>query len=67
MKLSDQVAIVTGAGRNIGEDVAKLFASRHAASWSGQGRQRFQQMAVAGTLFIDVEPLLEFPPRAVTG
>ena len=26
MKLKDQVAIVTGAGRNIGEDVAKLFA-----------------------------------------
>src|SRR3954471_6011487 len=26
MKLKDQVAIVTGAGRNIGEEVAKLFA-----------------------------------------
>ncbi|MGH7827051.1 MAG: SDR family NAD(P)-dependent oxidoreductase [Candidatus Binatia bacterium] len=26
MRLKDQVAIVTGAGRNIGEDIAKLFA-----------------------------------------
>jgi len=26
MKLKDQVAIITGAGRNIGEDTAKLFA-----------------------------------------
>ena len=26
MKLRDQVAIVTGAGRNIGEEIAKLFA-----------------------------------------
>jgi NAD(P)-dependent dehydrogenase (short-subunit alcohol dehydrogenase family) len=30
MKLKDQVAIVTGAGRNIGEEVAKLFASEGA-------------------------------------
>ena len=30
MKLKDQVAIVTGAGRNIGEDVAKLFAAEGA-------------------------------------
>ena len=26
MKLKDQVAVVTGAGRNIGEEIAKLFA-----------------------------------------
>jgi NAD(P)-dependent dehydrogenase (short-subunit alcohol dehydrogenase family) len=26
MRLKDQIAIVTGAGRNIGEDIAKLFA-----------------------------------------
>ena len=31
MKLQDQVAIVTGAGRNIGEETAKLFASEGAA------------------------------------
>jgi len=31
MKLRDQVAIVTGAGRNIGEEVAKLFAEEGAA------------------------------------
>lgn len=31
MKLSDQVAIVTGAGRNIGEDISKLFASEGAS------------------------------------
>ena len=31
MKLANQVAIVTGAGRNIGEETAKLFASEGAA------------------------------------
>lgn len=31
MKLKDQVAIVTGAGRNIGEGIAKLLASEGAA------------------------------------
>jgi NAD(P)-dependent dehydrogenase (short-subunit alcohol dehydrogenase family) len=31
MKLSNQVAIVTGAGRNIGEDVSKLLARNGAA------------------------------------
>jgi NAD(P)-dependent dehydrogenase (short-subunit alcohol dehydrogenase family) len=30
MKLKDKVAIVTGAGRNIGEEVAKLFAAEGA-------------------------------------
>lgn len=30
MKLKDKVAIITGAGRNIGEDTAKLFASEGA-------------------------------------
>jgi NAD(P)-dependent dehydrogenase (short-subunit alcohol dehydrogenase family) len=30
MKLKDQVTIVTGAGRNIGEEVAKLFAAEGA-------------------------------------
>jgi NAD(P)-dependent dehydrogenase (short-subunit alcohol dehydrogenase family) len=30
MKLKDQVAIVTGGGRNIGEEVAKLFAAEGA-------------------------------------
>jgi NAD(P)-dependent dehydrogenase (short-subunit alcohol dehydrogenase family) len=30
MRLKDQVAIVTGAGRNIGEDIAKLFAQEGA-------------------------------------
>src|SRR5262245_17573503 len=31
MKLANQVAIITGAGRNIGEDTAKLFAQEGAA------------------------------------
>ena len=31
MRLQNQVAIVTGAGRNIGEDVAKLFAQEGAS------------------------------------
>jgi NAD(P)-dependent dehydrogenase (short-subunit alcohol dehydrogenase family) len=30
MKLKDQVAIITGAGRNIGEEIAKLFAAEGA-------------------------------------
>jgi NAD(P)-dependent dehydrogenase (short-subunit alcohol dehydrogenase family) len=30
MKLKDQVAVVTGAGRNIGEEVARLFAAEGA-------------------------------------
>ena len=30
MKLKDEVAIVTGAGRNIGEEIAKLFAAEGA-------------------------------------
>jgi NAD(P)-dependent dehydrogenase (short-subunit alcohol dehydrogenase family) len=30
MKLKDQVAIVTGAGRNIGEEIAKLFSAEGA-------------------------------------
>ena len=30
MKLKGQVAIITGAGRNIGEDTSKLFASEGA-------------------------------------
>ena len=30
MKLKEQVAIITGAGRNIGEDTAKLFAAEGA-------------------------------------
>jgi NAD(P)-dependent dehydrogenase (short-subunit alcohol dehydrogenase family) len=30
MKLKDQVAIVTGAGRNIGQEIAKLFAAEGA-------------------------------------
>ena len=37
MKLKDQVAIVTGAGRNIGEETAKLFASEGAGR---RGRSR---------------------------
>src|SRR6476469_10750486 len=30
MKLKDKVAVVTGAGRNIGEEIAKLFAAEGA-------------------------------------
>jgi NAD(P)-dependent dehydrogenase (short-subunit alcohol dehydrogenase family) len=30
MKLKDQMAIVTGAGRNIGEQIARLFAAEGA-------------------------------------
>jgi NAD(P)-dependent dehydrogenase (short-subunit alcohol dehydrogenase family) len=31
MKLKDQIAIITGAGRNIGEETAKLFAAEGAS------------------------------------
>ena len=30
MRLKDQIAIVTGAGRNIGEDISKLFVEEGA-------------------------------------
>ena len=30
MKLKDQVALITGAGRNIGEQIAKLLAAEGA-------------------------------------
>ena len=30
MRLKDKVAIITGAGRNIGEDTSKLFAKEGA-------------------------------------
>jgi len=30
MKLQNQVAVVTGAGRNIGEEIAKLFVAEGA-------------------------------------
>jgi len=44
MKLADQIAIITGAGRNIGEETAKLFAAEGARSpssiWTAGGLTR---------------------------
>ena len=40
MKLKDQVAVVTGAGRNIGEEVAKLFAAEGAKVRSSMSTSR---------------------------
>ena len=38
MKLKDQVVIITGAGRNIGEEVAHLLASEGATVGVGMGQ-----------------------------
>src|SRR5580704_15750971 len=53
MKLSGQVAIVTGAGRNIGEEIAKLFAAEGARvaifdSDKGRGDAVARAIAAAG-------------------
>ncbi len=48
MKLKDQVAIVTGGGRNIGEEVAKLFAAEGAkVAIADLDRPRGQRVAEA--------------------
>jgi NAD(P)-dependent dehydrogenase (short-subunit alcohol dehydrogenase family) len=53
MKLKDQVAIVTGAGRNIGEEVATLFAAEGATVAvfemdSARGQRTVDAIAKAG-------------------
>jgi NAD(P)-dependent dehydrogenase (short-subunit alcohol dehydrogenase family) len=48
MKLKDQVAVVTGAGRNIGEEIAKLFAAEGAkVAVVDLDRQRGERVASA--------------------
>jgi NAD(P)-dependent dehydrogenase (short-subunit alcohol dehydrogenase family) len=50
MKLANQVAIITGAGRNIGEDTAKLFAQEGAAiAVVDMDRGRAEKVAAAIT------------------
>ena len=54
MKLKDQVAIVTGAGRNIGEAIAKLFAAEGAKIAiidmdKARGERVAQEIAAGGT------------------
>jgi NAD(P)-dependent dehydrogenase (short-subunit alcohol dehydrogenase family) len=53
VKLKDQVAIVTGAGRNIGEEIAKLFAAEGARIAvveldRGRGERVVREIAAAG-------------------
>jgi NAD(P)-dependent dehydrogenase (short-subunit alcohol dehydrogenase family) len=53
MKLKDQVAVITGAGRNIGKAIAKLFASEGAKitvveTHEGRGRAVVDEIAQAG-------------------
>ncbi len=60
MKLKDQVAIVTGAGRNIGEEIARLFAAEGARVAivdldKARGERVAQEIKAAGgdaTLFV---------------
>ncbi len=60
MKLKDQVAIVTGAGRNIGEEIVKLFATEGAKVAvvdldKGRGQKVADAIKAAGgdaTLFV---------------
>lgn len=50
MKLKDQVAIITGGGRNIGEEVAKLFAAEGAkVAIADMDKSRGQRVADAIT------------------
>ena len=53
MKLANKVAIITGAGRNIGEDTARLFASEGAAVAvvdldRGRGEKVASEISAAG-------------------
>jgi NAD(P)-dependent dehydrogenase (short-subunit alcohol dehydrogenase family) len=53
MRLANQIAIVTGAGRNIGEDIAKLFAHEGAKVTvvdldEGRGRRVASEINAAG-------------------
>ena len=53
MKLKDQVAVITGAGRNIGKAIAKLFASEGAKitvveTHAGRGQAVVDEIAQAG-------------------
>ena len=53
MKLKDQVAIITGAGRNIGEEIAKLLAENGAKVAvvdmdAGRGKKVAEEIAKAG-------------------
>ena len=53
MKLKDQVAIITGAGRNIGEEIAKLLAENGAKvavvdKDAGRGKKVAEEIAKAG-------------------
>jgi NAD(P)-dependent dehydrogenase (short-subunit alcohol dehydrogenase family) len=52
MKLKDQVAIITGAGRNIGEDTAKLFAAE-GAKVAVADSHRGRADKVAGDIVLD--------------
>ncbi|HZA52970.1 MAG TPA: SDR family NAD(P)-dependent oxidoreductase, partial [Candidatus Udaeobacter sp.] len=53
MKLKDQVAVITGAGRNIGKATAKLFASEGARvavveTHQGRGQSVVDEISHAG-------------------
>ena len=60
MRLQNQIAVVTGAGRNIGEDVSKLFALRLTSCEIQRIHQRHARLDHCRKLLKEVEDVIPF-------